>query len=201
MRTELSCWWSRNEGKGQRQSEGCTKEALALMEGCTDEALALQRQWWRQSERCTDDTLALMKGCDDEAFALMIARWRQWQRKSERCTYGCGTRAQTKGGTKLWTQCWLKRVDQWCNRQGSGANSCEVETTDTWTKLCTYGCGTMAVNANKALDLAPTQEGWSMTKPPMLESVEHQDEKDRMSQLAWNWCLAHTVPTSMSCTE
>nr|POE44598.1 hypothetical protein CFP56_77758 [Quercus suber] len=31
--------------------------------------------------------------------------------------------------------------------QCSSANSCEVETTDTQTKLCTYGCGTRAVSA------------------------------------------------------
>ena len=57
---------------------------------------------------------------------------------------------------------------------------------------CTDDCGTKAMakearkthlwlwnkgsdeGRNKALDLALTQEGWSMTKPPMLEFVEHR---------------------------
>ena len=130
----------------RRQWEGCAYEALAMREVHNDEALALQRQWWRQSERCTDDALALRKGCNDEALALMIAGRRQWQRESERRTYGYGTRAQKKGGTKLWTQRQLEKVDQWRNRRGSGANSCEVETTDMQTKLCTYGCEMRAVS-------------------------------------------------------
>ena len=105
----------------RRQWEGCAYKALAMIEVHTDEALALQRQWWRQSERCTDDALALMKGCDNEALALMIAGRRQWKRKPEKRTYGCGTRAQTKGGTKLWTQRRLKKDDQWRSRQCSSS--------------------------------------------------------------------------------
>ena len=47
--------------------KGCADKAIALM-------IAGRRQWQRESKGCTDDALTLMKGCADEALALVIAR-------------------------------------------------------------------------------------------------------------------------------
>ena len=38
---------------------------------------------------------------------------------------------------------------------------------------------------------APTQEGWSMTKPPMLEFVGHQEEKNMTPQFALSLSEQH----------
>ena len=42
---------------------------------------------------------------------------------------------------------------------------------------------------NKALDSAPTQEGWSMTKPPMLRRQQLQVGDDGYANKATYWWL------------
>ena len=156
----------------------------------------------------------LWEWCADGALVLMITKWRQGakavRRMHQRSSCANGrmhwrssrtTKAMVKAVRKVHR--WYSRTDERMRRRSFCTDDREMKAVAKevrkmhlwlWNKGSDEG-------RNKALDLASTQEGWSMTKPPMLESVEHQDEKDRMSQLAWNWCLAHTVPTSMSCTK
>ena len=159
-----------------------------LWERYADEALALmitrRKQWQRQWEECAAEALALMTArrrlwqrqwqwCANKAFAPMAARWRRWQRQWEGCAGGA--LALMAARRRQWEGCAVEAHTPMVARQRAAR----------WIR------------------------GWSLqTQSPeitkgllLLESVGCQDKKDRMLQLAWNWCLAHAVPTSMSCTK
>ena len=121
----------------------------------------------------TTDTWTELRvyGCGTKAVTKAMRRMRLRSSRNERSTQRRSSRT-TKAMVKA-----VRKVHRWCSR---------TEERMQWRSSCTDDRGTKAVakgvrkthlwlwnkgseeGRNKALDSAPTREGWSMTKPPRL---------------------------------